>query len=320
MKAIVVRQFGGPEVLKLENIPTPTAGEGQVLVRIKAAGVNPADTYIRSGSYAKKPDLPYTPGVDGAGIVEAVGPGVTRVKAGDRVYLAQSLSGTYAEYALALERQVHPLPERLSFGQGAGVNVPYATAYHALVTLAHARGGDTILVHGASGGVGIAAVQMARAAGLQVFGTVGTDRGRELARHEGAHVVLDHGSTGYQEEALRLTGGRGFDVILEMLANKNLGADLTLLAQHGRIVIIGSRGETTFNPRELMGKEGAIFGMILWNVPPHEEEHIHAALLAGLENGTLRPKVGKEIPLSDAAKAHQAVMEPGAFGKIVLIP
>lgn len=320
MKAIVVHQFGGPEVLRLENVPTPGPAEGQILIRVKAAGVNPADTYMRSGAYAKKPDLPYTPGTDGAGIVESAGPGVTRVKAGDRVYVAQSLSGTYAEYTLALERQVHPLPDRLSFGQGAGVNVPYATACHALTSIARAQGGETILVHGASGGVGIAAVQLARSLGMRIFGTAGSDRGRELARQEGAHVVLDHGSRGYQEEGLRLTGGRGFDVILEMLANKNLGADLMLMAPHGRVVVIGSRGETSINPRDLMGKEGGIFGMVLWNVPPEEEERIHAVLYAGLENGTLRPKVGRELPLAEASKAHQLVMEPGAYGKIVLIP
>src|SRR5208282_349904 len=142
-----------------------------VVVRILGAGANPADTYSRSGNYANKPPLPFTPGTDGAGLIDSVGPGVTLVKPGDRVYLARSLSGTYAEYALALESQVHPLPERISFSQGAGVYVPYATAYRALTQLARARAGETILVHGASGGVGIAALQFANAAGLRVIGT-----------------------------------------------------------------------------------------------------------------------------------------------------
>ena len=162
MKAILVRNFGGPEVLKLEEIPTPQPGVGQVLVRIRAAGVNPYDTYMRTGNYAIKPPLPYTPGSDGAGLIEAVGEGVARVKPGDRVYTAKTLTGAYAEYALALESQVHPLPEKISFAQGAGVWVPYGTAYHALHQCVKARAGETVLVHGASGGVGTARAYASR--------------------------------------------------------------------------------------------------------------------------------------------------------------
>jgi NADPH2:quinone reductase len=320
MKAIVVREFGGPDVLKIEELPTPKPGPGQVLVRIKAAGVNPADTYARTGNYATKPRLPYTPGSDGAGVIESVGAEVNRAKTGERVYTAKTLSGTYAEYSLALESQVHPLPERISFAQGAGVFVPYATAHRALEHFAHARAGEVLLVHGASGGVGIAAVQTARARGMTVIGTAGTDRGRELALREGAHHVVDHGRTGYQEEIAELTGGRGVDVILEMLANVNLGADLKLLAPHGRVVVIGSRGDATITPRDLMGREAAIFAMLLWNIPEDAAVSTHAALIAGLENGTLRPVVGAELPLADAPRAHRRVMEPGAYGKIVLVP
>src|SRR5690348_6218842 len=166
MKAILVHEFGGPEVLKLEDVPTPRPTSGQVLVRIHAVGVNPYDTYMRSGVYAIKPPLPYTPGSDGAGVVEAVGEGVTKVKPGDRVYVAKTLTGAYAEYALARENQAHSLPAKISYAQGAGVWIPYGTAYHALHHWARARAGETVLIHGASGGVGIAAVQMARAMGL----------------------------------------------------------------------------------------------------------------------------------------------------------
>ncbi len=320
MKAIVVKEFGGPEVLKLEEIAKPAPGPGQVVVRIMAAGVNPADTYMRSGNYARKPPLPYTPGSDGAGTIDSVGTGITRVKPGDRVYTAQTVSGTYAQYALALESQVHPLPERISFSQGAGVFVPFGTAYRALTHFAHALGGETVLVHGASGGVGVAGVQIARALGMTVIGTAGSEKGLDLVRREGAHHVLDHRTPGYQEELLRLTGGRGVDVILEMLANVNLGADLKLLAPHGRVVVIGSRGEVTINPRDMMGKETRILAMLLWNLPEDETPGTHAALRAGMDNGTLRPVVGTELPLADAAQAHRKVLEPGAFGKIVLIP
>ncbi len=320
MKAILVREFGGPEVLKLEEVPTPKPGPGQVLVRIHAAGVNPYDTYMRAGTYAVKPPLPYTPGSDGAGVIEAVGEGVKKVKAGDRVYTAKTVTGTYAEYALALEEQVHSLPDKISFGQGAGVWVPYGTAYHALHHSAEARASDTVLVHGASGGVGSAAVQMARAMGLTIFGTAGTQKGLDLAKREGANQVFDHSKAGYQEEILKATGGRGVDIVLEMLANVNLAHDLKLLALGGRVIVIGNRGEITINPRELMLRRASIRAFTLWGISPAEESEIHAGLVAGLENGTLRPVVGKELPLAEAARAHKEILEPGAAGKIVLVP
>jgi NADPH2:quinone reductase len=320
MKAIRVHQFGGPEVMKLEEIPAPKPDAGHVLVRIKAAGVNPADTYMRSGAYAIKPPLPYTPGVDGAGTIEAVGAGVTKVKPGDRVYTARTVSGTYAEFALALESQVHSLPDGISFAQGAGVYVPYGTAYHALYHFANARAGETLLVHGASGGVGIAALQIARAMGMTVFGTAGTERGLELAKREGAHQVFDHTKAGYQDAVLQATTGHGVNVILEMLANVNLGSDLKLLALNGRVVVIGSRGDVTITPRELMARRGSIHAFTLWAVTETEEREIHAGLIAGMSNGTLRPVVGTELPLAGAVRAHKEVMESRAFGKIVLIP
>ena len=320
MKAILVREFGGPEVLKLEEVPTPKPGTGQVLVRLHAAGVNPYDTYMRAGTYAVKPPLPYTPGSDGAGVVEAVGEGVKKVKPGDRVYTAKTVTGAYAEYAIALEEQVHALPEKISFGQGAGVWVPYGTAYHALHHSAQAHAGETVLVHGASGGVGSAAVQMARAMGLTVIGTAGTQKGLDLAKREGAHQVFDHSKAGYHEDILKATGGRGVDVVLEMLANVNLATDLKLLATNGRVIIIGNRGEITINPRDFMLRRASARGFTLWAITAAEEAEIHAGLIAGLENGTLRPVVGKELPLAEAARAHKEILEPGAAGKIVLVP
>lgn len=320
MKAIVVHQFGGPEVLKLEEVPTPKPAAGQVLVRIHAAGVNPYDTYMRAGTYAVKPPLPYTPGSDGAGLIEAVGEGVKKVKPGDRVYTARTLTGAYAQYALTLEEQVHSLPEKISFGQGAGVWVPYGTAYHALYHSAEARASETVLVHGGSGGVGCAAVQMARAMGLTVLGTAGTQKGVDLVKREGAHQVFDHSKAGYQDEIMKATAGRGVDIVLEMLANVNLSADLKLLAINGRVIIIGNRGEITINPRDLMMRRASARGFTLWAITPAEEAQIHAGLIAGLENGTLKPIVGKEMPLGEAARAHKEILEPGAAGKIVLVP
>lgn len=321
MKAIVVHEFGGPEVLKLEDIPVPKPGPGQVLVRIHAAGVNPADTYVRTGNYAVKPALPFTPGSDGAGVIEGIGEGASKIKPGERVYVARSVSGTYAEYALALESQVYRLPDRVSYSQGAGVFVPYGTAYHALHHHAKARAGETVLVHGASGGVGVASVQIARAMGLTVFGTAGTAKGLQLAAKEGAHEVFDHAKPGYQEQITKATGGRGVNVILEMLANVNLGHDLKLLATNGRVVVIGSRGDVTITPRDLMARRGAVHAFTLWALTELEATEVHAGLYAGLENGTLRPVVGKEMPLGDAKQAHTDVMvASGAFGKIILLP
>lgn len=321
MKAIRVHDFGGPEVMKLEQVADLKPGAGQVTVRVRAAGVNPVDTYIRTGTYAAhKPALPYTPGMDGAGAVDAVGTGVTHVKPGDRVYLSGSASGTYAELALCQESQVHALPLKISFAQGAAVQIPYATAYRALFQLAHTQAGETVLVHGASGGVGVAAVQLARAAGFTVIGTGGTEKGRKMVLDEGAHHTVDHRAPNYLEKVMALTGGRGVDVILEMLANVNLGKVLPVLARNGRVVVIGSRGTVEINPRDLMSRDASVLGMALFNAPAEKLAAIHAALFAGLENGTLRPVVGRELPLAEAAKAHAAVMEPGAFGKIVLIP
>jgi NADPH2:quinone reductase len=320
MKAIRVHQFGGPEVLKLEEIPTPKPEAGQVLVHIRAAGVNPYDTYMRNGTYAIKPPLPYTPGSDAAGTVETVGSGVKKVKPGDRVYTAQTLTGAYAEYALALEDQVHPLPQNISFEQGAGIWTPYATAYHALHHFAKARASETVLVHGASGGVGTAALQISRAMGLTVFGTAGSDKGLELVKREGAHQTFNHSKTGYHEEIMKASGGRGVDIILEMLANVNLGGDLKLLATNGRVVVIGSRGDVSITPRDLMSRRASVRAFTLWASLPAEVAEIHAGLFAGFENGTLKPVVGKKKPLAEAARAHKEILEPGATGKMVLIP
>ena len=323
MKAICVRRTGGPEVLVLEDVPDPVAGEGQVVVRMHAAGVNPVDVYIRSAAQGRSPALPYVPGLDGAGVVEQVGPGVSGVAVGDRVYLSGTapapLSGTYAERALCTEAHVHPLPAHLSYAQGAAVNVAYATAYRSIVDRARSQPGETMLVHGGSGGVGIAAIQIGRAMGMKVLATAGTERGRDLVLEQGAHQVFDHHAPDYLAAILAATGGRGADVVIEMLANVNLDKDLGLLARHGRVVVVGNRGRIEIDARQTMGRDAAILGMTLMNATPEDRVRIHAALDAGLANGTLRPVVGRAFPLAEAAAAHVAVMAGGAYGKIVLI-
>lgn len=320
MKAIRVREFGTPDVMKIEESTDPQLGDGQVVVAVRAAGVNPVDTYIRTGTYAVKPNLPYTPGIDAAGVVEAVGAGVANLHPGQRVYVAGNISGAYAEKTVCGAGQVHPLPDRVTFAQGAGLFVPYGTAYRGLFQRAVARAGESVLVHGASGGVGTAAVQLARAAGLTVIGTGGSERGRALIKAQGAHLVVDHQDPSYLQQIMDFTDGKGVNIILEMLANINLGKDLPLLARGGRVVVIGSRGPVEINPRDTMARDACIMGMVLLNAPPEDLAGIHAGIYAGLETGALNPVVGKELPLKEAAQAHLAVMEGGAYGKIVLIP
>ena len=324
MKAIVVHRFGPPEVMKIEEVPDPTPGPGEVVVRVRAVGVNPVDTYIRNGGYGTSVTLPYTPGSDAAGTVEAVGEGVAAFKPGDRVYTsgttAGGYNGAYAELVRCAASQVHPLPQSVSFPQGAAVNIPYATAYRALFHRARGVPGETVLVHGGSGGVGIAAIQIARAHGFTVLATAGTERGRRLCLEQGAHHVLDHRAPGYLDAIPSLTQGHGVDVILEMLSNVNLGRDLGILARYGRVVVIGCRGTVEINPRETMMRDASILGMALANASPAEKASIHAALGAGLASGTLRPIVGRELPLHEAPRAHELVLEAGAYGKIVLVP
>lgn len=320
MKAIRVKAFGDPSVLQLEDVPDLTPGPGQVVVELHAIGVNPVETYMRTGAYPVKPALPYTPGADGAGVVKVVGKDAHKYKVGDRVYVSGSISGTYAEQSLCEERNVHPLPKNVTFQQGAALGVPYSTAYRALFDKAHVRAGETVLIHGASGSVGIAAVQFGRAFGLRVIGTAGSERGLALVIAQGAHDVVNHSQPDHFEKAMALTEGRGFNAIIEMLANVNLAKDLPILAKFGRVVVVGSRGPVEITPRDAMTRDASILAMTMFNATPEDQAGIHAAIVAGLEDNTLRPVVSKEFPLAQAPAAHKAVMEPGANGKIVLIP
>ncbi len=320
MKAVVVHEFGEPEVMKLEEVEAYRPSGTQVLVRVHAIGVNPVETYIRSGNYASKPNLPYTPGKDAAGVVEAVGDGVTSWKAGDSVYSANSVSGTYAEYTLCEEIDLGGLPENVSFEQGAGIWTPYATSYRALFQKAKASGGETVLIHGASGGVGIAAVQWAKNAGLKVFGTASSDEGKTLVANQGADAVFDHSQEGYLDEIKDAIGGKGVDVIVEMLANVNLQKDFDVLAMFGRICVVGNRGSLDFNPRTIMGKDATVTGMALYNAPQAAFDEIHAAIYEGLSNGYLNPIINKTFSLKESPTAHREVIDSKSAGKIVLIP
>lgn len=320
MKAIVVREFGEPEVMKLEEVSTPEPLGSQVLVRVKAAGVNPVDAYLRTGIHAHAPKLPYTPGKDAGGTVEAVGDGVTGYKIGNRVYTANSLTGTYAEFTLCEEKQLGHLPDNVSFEQGAGVWTPYATAFRALFQKGSARIGESVLVHGASGGVGVAAVQWAKNAGLVVIGTASSDGGKQLIEEQGADAVFDHTNEDHLGDIREFTGGKGVEIIIEMLANVNLERDFEALAMFGRIVVIGNRGSLQFTPRQAMTRDTTIYGMSLFNAPSADLDEIHTAIFDGLKNGFLNPRIRSSLPLADAPRSHHEVIEKKGFGKVVLIP
>ena len=324
MKAIRAHSFGGPEVLQLDDVDDPTPGKGEVVIDVRAAGINPADTYMRSGTYAIVPDLPYIPGGDAAGVISAVGAGVEDYSVGDRVFagVAQSFdfTGCYAEKLKRKAGEIAKLPDNVSFAQAAAFGVSYTTAHYALFARGGAQAGETVFIHGASGSVGTSAIQLAKRAGLTVIGSGGTPEGLDLIISEGADLAVDHTKDGYLDDVTGFTGGRGPELILEMLANVNLAADMDLAAKFGRIVIIGNRGEITIVPRVAMMKELDIRGIALWNVTPEQVKPMMADILAGVADGTLRPVVGSEMPLAEAAAAHVRVLEPGVLGKIVLVP
>lgn len=307
--------------MRLESVPDPTPLPHEVLVEIRAVGVNPVDTYIRSGAYARLPQFPYTPGNDGAGVVVQLGSEVSGVCVGDRVYLTGTGLGlgAYAQLVAYSAANIAAIPGTVTFEQAAAVNVPYATAYRALNTRGVVQGGDKVLVHGASGGVGVAAVQLALAAGATVIATAGSARGIQLVKDNGAHHAFNHLDPEYLSK-VRAVAPAGVDLVIENLANVNLDADLGILATFGRIVVVGSRGRLQIDPRTILQKDAVVCGMALWNATPVELARIHAALFAGLSSGVLKPVVGRQYPLAEAARSHEAVLEPGAYGKIVLQP
>ncbi len=317
MRAIVVEKFGGPEVLTFRHVPDVKPEPDQLLVRVHAAGLNPVDSYIRAGNYFKLPSLPYTPGMDGAGVVEAAGSQVRGYRRGQRVYLSGSLTGTHADLCVCLPTQLHPLPPQVSFEEGACLGIPYATASYALFHRASLRRGQTVLIHGATGGVGLAAVQLAKRAGLRVFATGGSETGRALLEKQGADVIFDHHQPGYHQEILEKTGNAGVDLILEMLANVNLGRDLPLVAHGGCVVVVGCRGPVQIQPRDLMMREADIRGAMILHAPPGVLARVHNDMLSGLTDGSLKPVVRAVMELERAQEAAEMQALPGACGKIV---
>jgi NADPH:quinone reductase len=319
VKAILVHQFGEPDVLKLESVPDPKPDAGQVLIRVKAAGVNPVETYIRAGRYGPR-QFPFTPGNDAAGIIEAVGQGVVDFKVGDRVFTDKTITGSYAELTLVEAKYVHPLPTKMTFQHGAATGVPGGTAFRALFQRGRGIAGEIVLIHGATGGVGTCAIQLARAAGMTIIATAGDEDGWKYVLAQGAHHATDHKITERPEELAKLTNGNGPDLILESNADKNLAADMNVIARGGRIVVFGSHGKTEIEPRQAMAKESDILGLMLFGTTDKEHRQMYSAIVAGMEAGTFHPVIGLELPLTEAHKAHQAIAVGHIRGKIVLIP
>ncbi|XP_067003260.1 quinone oxidoreductase isoform X2 [Anabrus simplex] len=319
MKAVRLHKFGGVTNFQIDTIPVPTHSEDEVLVRVRAAGINPVDTYIREGAYAILPKLPAILGKEVAGVVEEVGSNIDNIKKGDRVF-GCLLDGGYAEYAVCKKNHVFPLSEKLTFSQGASLYVPYFTAHRALINKCHIKAGETLLVHGASGAVGMAAVQIAKAKGVIVAGTAGTVEGMEMVKQLGADHVFNHKEKGYLNNAVAAIGGQGFDVVVENLANVNLGADLTVLNQKARVAVVGSRGSVEVNPRSLMMTESSVIGVMLMSAT--EEEHLEAAeeILKGIEEGWVNPVIAREYSFEEVGDAHHDIIyNRGARGKLVFI-
>lgn len=317
MRAVVVTEYGEPEVLVDREIHIPAVGPGRILIRLMAAGVNPVDAYMREGSNEYRPILPFTPGMAGAGIIEDVGEGMIGYEIGERVYIAGSVSGTYAEYCICSPGQIFPLPARLGWAEAACLGVPYFTAARALFTKGRITEGDSVLIHGASGGVGLACLQLAAGRALRVFGTAGSDAGMSLVLRNGAEACFDHNEEGHCERIKEAS--EGIDLIVEMLANANLNNDITTLAVGARIVVVGSRGRIDFSPRDLMNGEYTLIGtrITLANL---EEKASYAKLIEeGVEGGRIKPRVRAEFALEDSYRAHRMLMEGPSAGNVVLV-
>ena len=306
----------------MDDLVDPSPGPGQVLVDVQAIGINPVDTYVATGTYAIKPDLPYTPGMEAAGTVLAFGAGVADRQEGDRVWIstttAGKLQGAYAEQVLCRAQDVYDLPTSLTFAQGAALNIAYLTAFRALIDVGHAQPSETVLIHGATGGVGLAAVQIAKAHRLDVWATGGSDAGRELLERQGvpASQVLDH----HDPDHLAPLAERGVDVIIEMLANENLPRDIDTIGANGRIVVVGNRGPVTINARGLMAKQASITGLTYWSGGDAKLRRALSAVNAGVDAGDLRPVIQQELPLDRVRDAWRAVLSGNSAGKIVLVP
>ena len=323
MKAIVFSELGGPDVMKLGDVPKPDVRPGMVLVRNGAIGVNFADTLFRQGTYAMKPRLPDTPGLEAAGVIEAVGAGVGHLKAGDRV--AVFAIKTYAEYCLASAPQVVPLPDFVSFEQGAAFLIQGLTAYHMLHTTGVTGPGQSVLVHAAAGGVGLIAVQLAKVAGARVFGTVSSDAKAGLVKENGADTVINYVKDKFADEILRLTDGRGVDLILDAVGKPTFAEGIRCLAPFGHLTVFGRAGGapdpldlSTLSPKSVK-VSGFRLPTVTTGFPDKTQEGAQRCV-ALMREGRLKLHIGKTFPLAAAPDAHRFLESRQSTGKLVLLP
>jgi NADPH2:quinone reductase len=322
VKTVRIHQTGGPEVLRLEETPTPSPGLGQVLIRVEAAGINFIDVYERTGLYKATP--PFTPGKEAAGTVERVGSGVTGVRQGDRV-VSQNVIGGYAEYALAPAEKVIPLPGGVTARLGAAVLLQGLTAHYLALTTYPLHQGDTCLVHAAAGGVGLLLCQIARMRGARVIGTVSTEEKAALAREAGAHEVILYTRDDFMEAARRLTGGAGVQVVYDSVGKTTFLKGFDCLAPRGMMVLYGqSSGPVEpFNP-QLLNQKGSLCRTrpsgSHYTATPAELQQRAGELLAWVVDGSLRVRIGRELPLAQAAEAHRELEARRTTGKVLLIP
>jgi NADPH2:quinone reductase len=323
MKAILFKETGGPEVLALADVPRPEVRAGMVLLRIHAIGVNFADTLFRQGTYAVAPKLPDTPGLEAAGVVEAVGDGVTNLRAGARV--AAFASKTYAEYCLAQAAQVIPLPDGVSFVDGAAFLIQGLTAYHLLHTCDSTGPGRTVLVHSAAGGVGLIAVQLAKAAGARVLATVSSDAKAGLVKASGADAVINYVTEKFADEALRLTDGLGVDLVLDAVGKPTFEDGIRCLAPFGHLILYGRAGGAPdpLNVFTLFPKSLKVSGFMLPTITrgfPDKMRESADRCFQLMREGRLRLHIGKTFPLGQAADAHRHIESRESTGKLILIP
>ena len=304
MKAIRYHNVGGPEVLKYEDAPRPSPGEGELLVRVRAAGVNPVDAKVRAGGFGPGGKMPSIPGYDLAGVVEEIGPGTTRFKKGDEVfaYLNLRRAGAYAQYALVKEDEVAAKPGKASFAEAAAVPLAALTAWQALVETAKLEPGQTVLIHGGSGGVGSFAIQIAKARGAKVIATAST-RNQQILKELGADQAIDYTTTKFEDVA------KDVDVVLDTVAGETLARSYGVVKKGGIIVsILAPPNKEELSKREIRGQ------VIL--VRPHAEMLGEIGKL--IEAGKVKPVVSQVLPLAEAAKAHQQIETGHTRGKIVL--
>jgi NADPH2:quinone reductase len=321
MKAMRAHQLGGPEQLKLEDAPEPQVQAGQVLIRVRAAGINPADLVRLSGRLGTPP-LPYIPGTDVAGEIEKLGAGVRGLQEGQRVF-GRTVTGGYAELACLAAEEAIPLPENLSFEEGAAIPIPFYTAYHAVNNKAQVRPGETVLISAGAGGVGVAAIQLARIAGARVMTTVGSSEKAERVAELGADLVVNYKEQDFVAEAQNFTDKKGLDVIIENVAADNLAKDFLAIGLRGRIVVIGTgtgkAADATFPVFAALMKDVTMLGMSLINAGATIPEM--ARIISRLfSEGKIKALVSKSYPLGQAAAALRDLLAGRVIGKLVLTP